>query len=140
MRDESSTEESVPVDCVLPGSEWDVQMRVHGAFQESELIESVEQLFANPEYRPDSTWLVECEDVSLEHFGLASLRRIARFTAEHESKFRGAVIAVAAPQLVVFGLARMFHLLRQPAHRLAIFRSREDARAWLKQNAPPPRR
>jgi hypothetical protein len=140
MRDESSTEESVPVDCVLPGSEWDVQMRVHGAFQESELIESVEQLFANPDYRPDSNWLVECEDVSLEHVGLASLRRISRFTAEHEAKFRGAVMAVAAPQLAVFGLVRMFQLLRQPPYRLAVFRSREDARAWLKQNAPPPRR
>lgn len=133
-------EASVPVEYVFPDREWDVRVHIRGAIRESELIEILEQLFVHPEYHADSSWFVECEDVSLEHFGLGPVRRMAKFTAQHEPELRAAVVAVAAPQLAVFGVSRMFQLLHQPPHRMAVFRSSAAARSWLAENAPRPKR
>jgi predicted ATPase len=50
---------------------------------------------------------------------------------------RASCIAVVAPNVVVFGLNRMFQLVANEEERIMVFRKREDAADWLIHQTEP---
>jgi hypothetical protein len=63
-------------------------------------------------------------------------RRLAAMAAP------GMLVAIAAPQDLGFGLARMWEVFagRETEWRISVFRSMDDANSWIKQNLDRPER
>ena len=48
-----------------------------------------------------------------------------------EELLDGTCVAIVAPQPAVFGIARMYQLLRDPPYEVRVFRELAKAEAWL---------
>ena len=71
--------------------------------------------------------------VTLKAFNYNAVLRLAGATKRYQQALGGSITAIVAPGPLVFGLSRMYKALRDPPYALGIFRSREPAIDWLKQ-------
>jgi hypothetical protein len=69
--------------------------------------------------------------VTLRGFSTRSVESLAKFTREIEPQLLHAKVAVVTTQRPVYGLVRMYQLIRRPAFELALFRDAGVARSWL---------
>jgi len=77
----------------------------------------------------------------LQGFRVSSdgVQRLTRAVAEHDPVFAGSRWAIVANQDVIFGMARMYELLRGGApYEIAVFRSPEEAERWMESARPGP--
>jgi hypothetical protein len=94
-------------------------------------VDHLQSVLARPEYRPGLTALVLCEDVQLRGFSTRSVGRLVKFTQEVDSQLENARVAIVTTQRPVYGLLRMFQLIRRPSFELALFKEAQTARRWL---------
>ena len=109
---------------------------VSGSILESDPLDYLASVIAHPDYRPGYRALIECRDVRVGSVTPTAIRRLATFTRDVESQLAGSRVALVAPQAAVFGLLRMYQLLRDPPYALAVFRERSEAEAWLTEAGP----
>jgi hypothetical protein len=106
-----------------------VVSRGTGTFRHRDYLEHVEKMSADPRFQPGFNHLVDCRH--FEHLDLTAdeLQSLGKLTLFAASSRRALVVA----SLLHFGLARMFAAFRSRSHRqeTAVFRSMEDAIAWL---------
>ena len=90
-----------------------------------------EELKRNPEIR---YLLVDHSAISEEKIDTDSLRLLARRSGDQLELITEGLVAVVAPNDVMFGLSRMWALMAdQPELDTHIARSRDEATAWLEQ-------
>lgn len=78
--------------------------------------------------------LVDHSRVSEEEVDSASIRALARRTGETLELIPDGIVAIVAPNDVVFGLSRMWEIqAEQPGLLTFVARTREEAIAWLRR-------
>ena len=104
---------------------------VSGPLVNSDPVDHLSSVLAQPGYRPGVSALVLCEDVRLRDFSTRAVGQLVTFTREVEAQLRDARVAIVTTQRPVYGLLRMFQLVRRPPFELALFADAEKARGWL---------
>ena len=65
-----------------------------------------------------------------------AVRQLSQMVQESDAAFAGARWAIIASTDVVFGMARMYELLRGDAsYEIRVFRSAEEAQRWVEESA-----
>jgi hypothetical protein len=108
-----------------------VNTLVAGPLADSDPVDHLGSVLAHPAFRPGFSALVLCEQVTLRGFSTRSVESLAKFTREIEPQLLHAKVAVVTTQRPVYGLVRMYQLIRRPAFELALFRDAGVARSWL---------
>jgi hypothetical protein len=121
----------MPITFVIDPSKRAVYTTVTGALLEADPIQYLSDLLTHPDYTPGLSALVVCREVEAGQYSAAAVRRLARFTRDAESQLAGSRVAIVADQPLVYGLARMYQLLREAPYQLQVFRERAQAEAWL---------
>lgn len=105
--------------------------RISGALLDSDPAAYLSSVLEHPDYRVGMAGLVRCEQVQLGAFSTQGVRRLVEFSRQAEQRLAVSRVAVVASQPAVFGLARMYQLLRSPPYEFAVFRDAVEARRWL---------
>lgn len=121
----------MPVSFSVEPRERRVYTVVTGPLFDADLIRNLSEVLEHPAYRPGFSTLVICRDVELGSFSNQALRRFVEFTRRAQDQLKGSRVAVVAPQPAVYGIGRMFQLLRNPSNPFAVFHERAEAEAWL---------
>jgi hypothetical protein len=94
-------------------------------------VEYLSRVLEHPAYEPGMSAIVDFSDVELGDFSAGAVRRLADFTRSLEDRLVGNRVAIVAPQPAVFGLARMYGLMRDPPYEVNVVRESSEAEAWL---------
>jgi hypothetical protein len=121
----------MPITFSVEASKKTVLTTVTGPLLDGDLVGYLADLLNHPAYSPGFSALVVCRDVALGSFSAAAVRRFAQFTREAEQQLEDSRVAIVAHQTAVYGIARMYQLLRDPRYELQVFRELSEAEAWL---------
>jgi hypothetical protein len=121
----------MPITFSIEASERTMYTTVTGPLLDADPVRYLSDVLRHPAYCPGLSALVVCKNVEAGGLSTSALRRCVAFTREMEQAFGDARVAVVADQPVVYGLARMYQLLRSPPYELQVFRERSGAEAWL---------
>lgn len=75
--------------------------------------------------------MVLCEDIELHGFSTRAVEKLVKFTREVDSQLKNARVAIVTTQRPIYGLVRMFQIIRRPSFELALFKDAQTARRWL---------
>jgi len=109
-----------------------VEMAVAGELTKSELVKTMDRYFREP-YSTLPLGLFDLSDVTFMDISGDSVRDAARRAAQHvDSRLEGGKLAIVAPRDVLFGMARMYEILRADSPvEVQVFRGRDEAESWL---------
>ncbi|MCG7853750.1 MAG: hypothetical protein MIO92_14620 [Methanosarcinaceae archaeon] len=104
-----------------------------GRAGEGDAARVMEAMLSHPEWKPGTP---RCYDVSGLDSGsltIDEMRRIASFAAIHKDQLGGGKIAMVASRDLEYGFSRMLSVLATQFGKsdLEVFRTREEALAWL---------
>ena len=108
-----------------------VRTELSGPLSEIDLVGYITDVLKHPDYTRGSRVLVRCVDVQAGPFSADAVRRLAEFNRIAERDLVGSRVAVVAAQPAVYGLARMYELLRDPPYAVRVFKDLDKARLWL---------
>lgn len=103
-----------------------------GVVGEADLISAYAQLMQDPGFDPTIDDLVDLRGVERLDVSSDAVRRIVdMFSPLNDMEIHNR-LAIVAPRDELFGMARMYQILRSEApEETQVFRSYEDAAAWL---------
>ena len=103
-----------------------------GTVDDQELIDTFQNLFATPGYDTRLHDLADLRDVEVLKVSPAGVQRLARLRAPGDPLKIPTKLAIVAPTPYLFGMARMYELLRTDAlGKIHVFRELAQAEAWL---------
>ncbi len=82
--------------------------------------------------------IILVDGVALRGFSLDGLFSLAGVTRKHEAKLANSRTAVVAGSDLSYGFTRMYLGVRNPPYDISVFRSLDEARAWLDAEQPVP--
>ena len=113
----------------------DVRTRVAeftGTVDDAELLGSYAELTTNPDYDESLDDLVDLRGLERLDVSSESIRRLVSMFTPLDGVAPNTRLAIVAPRDDVFGMARMYQILRSDApEEIAVFRDRAEADAWL---------
>ena len=121
----------MPITFSIEPSTMTICTTVTGPLLDADPVHYLSDVLSHPSYRPGSCVLVVCKNVEVGSFSTTAVRRLAEFTRKAEQELASPRVAIVAHQPVVYGLARMYQLLRDPPYELQVFREPLEAKAWL---------
>jgi hypothetical protein len=105
-----------------------------GELHDEDLIKGTHQVFQDPRLRGDMRALLDYSQVTRVHVSPSTLQSVAaanRMT-------RGSRVALVAPNLLIYGLARVYGAyLHRKGPVFHVFHSRKAALDWLNAGVPP---
>jgi hypothetical protein len=125
----------MPISYTVDSDKGRVVVRFTGTVRDQDLFTTCHELYGDPRHRIGMPELTDCRVLQRAEFTGAGLRVLARMTATKlDPAQQPWKVAVVAPQSVVYGLARMYELLREgsPEH-VEVFRDLAAAEQWLDQ-------
>jgi hypothetical protein len=101
---------------------------LEGVITDQELIVFQQKLFADSDFEPTYSQLADCDGVTRFDVSVQTIRAVAI-----PNLFaKGSRLAIVAKLDVVYGMARMFQLLREGiAEEVRVFRDLDEANRWL---------
>lgn len=104
-----------------------------GAIGDEHLLDVFESMLAQPTYVRDADDLVDLTRVTRIDVTVEGLRRLIGKLVDSEEGAVAKRVALVAPSNVVYGVARMYQMMRgdRTAQTLHVFRERQEAEAWL---------
>ena len=103
--------------------------RALGVVTEAEILDHRRRLGKDPDFHPGFSQLVDLREVSEVAISIADMRVIASRTNLFSEESRRAMVA---QKDVVFGMARMYQMLREEGpEEIMVFREMPEARQWL---------
>ena len=103
-----------------------------GVVDDAELLGSYGSLVAQPDYDPTLNDLVDMRGVDRLEVSSASVRRLVEMFTPLDHGEVVTRLAIVAPRDDVFGMARMYEILRSDApEQIRVFRDRPEAERWL---------
>ena len=125
----------MPITFSLEASKKTVFTTVTGPLLDGDPVVYLSDVLNHPAYRPGFSALIVCKNVALGSFSTAAVRRLAQFSREAEKELRDSRVAIVADQPAVYGIARMYQILRDPPYEVQVFRELLEAEAWLAGDA-----
>jgi hypothetical protein len=109
-----------------------VEIVFAGEVTKSEFIELMDRYFREPS-SAFPLGLFDLSDVTGVDVAAESVRDAARRAGEYvDSRLDGGKLAIVAPRDLLFGMARMYEILRGDSPvEVRVFREREEAESWL---------
>ncbi|MCE9568257.1 MAG: hypothetical protein K8U57_40170 [Planctomycetes bacterium] len=106
-----------------------------GVYGKADVVDHMDRLQSNPDFRPQFNQLADFRDVSIMTLSADDIRQLAKRTIFSVSSRRAFVVTGE----LEFGLARMFGTYRELAGESGIvtFREMKDALAWLSLSVEP---
>jgi hypothetical protein len=109
-----------------------VEIVFTGEVTGSEFAELMEKYF----HEPSSALplgLFDLSDVTIVDVAAGSVREAARRAEQYvDSRLEGGKLAIIAPRDLLFGMARMYEILRGDSPvEVRVFRERDEAESWL---------
>ncbi|MCL4301119.1 MAG: hypothetical protein KJ077_35635 [Anaerolineae bacterium] len=110
----------------------DPQLRIvfsslEGVVTDEEALNHEERLCYDPHFEPDFSQLIDCRRVT----EVRATNDFIRFIAVRSPFSSKAHRAIVAGTDLVYGLARMYQMLRADEEQIRVFRDMEEARRWL---------
>ena len=103
--------------------------RGEGEVTEAEILDHRRRLRENQDFQPSFSQLVDLREVTKAALSHADMRVIASRTNLFNKESRRALVA---QNDAVFGLARMYQMLREEGpEKIMVFREMPEARRWL---------
>ncbi len=103
--------------------------RGEGEVTEAEILDHRRRLREHQDFQPSFSQLVDLREVTKAALSLADMRVIASRTNLFNEESRRALVA---QNDAVFGLARMYQMLREEGpEKIMVFREMPEARRWL---------
>jgi hypothetical protein len=125
----------MPISYTIDSDKGRVVVRFTGTVRDEDLFTTFHELYDDPRHRIGMPELTDCRELERAELTGVGLRALARMTATKlDPAQRPWKVAVVAPQSVVYGLARMYELLREgsPEH-VEVFRELAAAEQWLEE-------
>jgi hypothetical protein len=116
----------MPVFCRVAASERTIFWVFEGAVTDKELFDAHETLWADPEYRPEYSRLVDTTGSNPVRLSAEAVRWIA----DRNTRARIGKIAFVASADAMYGMSRMYELYSEGVP-CRVFRSRSEALGWL---------
>lgn len=109
-----------------------VEVEFAGELTDSDFIETVTRYLREP-FTTLPLGLFDLSGVTVMDVASASIREVARRAAEHvDSSLEEGKVAIVAPRDFLFGMARMYEILRDGSPvEVRVFRERGEAESWL---------
>lgn len=100
--------------------------------------ELLDTMFRHEEWKPGYSFVADHSDLDVGHLDTDDIRKIALGGLERRAKAGVARHAVVAPRDIAYGLSRMWLAYVDEGDGVAssIFRSREEAIAWVSAEDP----
>jgi hypothetical protein len=116
-----------------------VYIDVAGEVPEAELVDAAHKVSSDPAIPPGHRELVDLRDLRSTNVTPAALRQVARIFAATDTRPEESRVAIVASADLAFGLSRMYEAYRDSSGLpLRVFRTLEEARAWLGLEAKIP--
>jgi hypothetical protein len=130
----------MPAEYQIDQAQGLVLSRAWGVLQREHLIGHGERLRADPDFKPHYRQLWDLTEITKSELSYTELTAMAKISVFAPASRR----AMLAPVDVVFGMARMFQMLKESEGEtgIRVFRKRSEALRWLETGedpAPPPR-
>jgi hypothetical protein len=111
-----------------------VYTTIDGRTNTDEIVESLESLLNNPDFKPGLNGIADLRNSEMDTFS-ADVKRIAGLMIEYRNKIGPSKTAVVISKDVTFGMTRVFQAFsEQSSIETAIFRDMEEALRWLGAN------
>jgi len=112
-----------------------VLSRAWGVLNRDDLFDHGQRLRADPDFKPHYRQLWDFTEITKSELSYAELAVIAKVSIFAPTSRR----AILAPVDVVFGMARMFQMLKESEGEtgIRVFRQRSEALRWLETGADP---
>ena len=123
----------MPITYQIDPAAFRVTIRYTGVIADGDLMEAFARLYRDPAHRPGMAELSDCREVERIDVTSTGLQRLAEMTSRLlDARATPWKVAVVVGQDVLFGLARMYELLREgsPEH-VMVFRDVGEAERWL---------
>jgi hypothetical protein len=123
----------MPISYTIDSDRHRVVVRLTGTVRDQDLFSTFNELYNDPRHQIGMPELTDCRELERAEITGAGLEALARMTAAKldpaQKPWR---VAIVAPKTVVYGLARMYELLREgsPEH-VEVFRDLAAAEQWL---------
>lgn len=105
---------------------------VTGIVTLSDPVEHLKKVLLHPKAHPGLVALVTCEDVLIAGLGNDTILNLSRFTKSISQDIEKARVAVVTNQALIFGLMRMYEVLRESPFAFKVFfRTPQAAIDWL---------
>lgn len=107
--------------------------RYSGVITEAELLSTYAALMTAPDYDPTLDDLVDLRAVERLEVSPSAMRQLITIVQPIDALAIPTRTAIVAPTDVVFGMSRMYEMLRgdDVPEEIRVFRSLEEATAWL---------
>lgn len=116
----------MPVFCRVAAAERTIFWKFEGAVTDKELFDAHETLWADPEYHPEYSRLVDTTRSNPARLSAEAVRWIA----DRNTRARVGKIAFVANTDAMYGMSRMYEL-HSEGTPCQVFRSRSEALEWL---------
>jgi hypothetical protein len=123
----------MPITFTIDEEAGRVTLRFLGTVTDRDLFTTFEELYGDPRHRIGMPELTDCRDVERVEITAEGLRGLATATQASLDPAREPwKVAVVAPADLVFGLGRMYELLREGSpEQVQVFRDITAAERWL---------
>jgi hypothetical protein len=109
-----------------------VYIELSGELPEAALVDAARKMSSDPAIPPEHRELVDLRGLVATDVTPAALRQVARIFAATDTRPERSRVAIVAPGDLFFGLSRMYEAYRDASGLpLRVFRTLEEARAWL---------
>lgn len=108
-----------------------VTLDLHGRIDLADATRILDEIMARPDIRSPNG-LIDTDGLTGLDLVAQDIRQIAEFAERADAVWAGGRWAVVAPRDLVYGMARMYQLIRSGApYEIEVFRTREEAHRWL---------
>jgi hypothetical protein len=123
----------MPISYEIDEAAGRVSIRFSGTITDADLMSTFQRLYQDPHHRVGMGELTDCRQVDRVEITGAGLQRLADATSSWlDPAGTGWKVAVVVPNDEVFGLGRMYELLREGSpENVRVFRDLGLAERWL---------
>lgn len=109
-----------------------VTVALVGRLTVAQAVAALAEIGADGRLRQGPTGLVDATALTGLDLKTRDIRQLAFLASQADHRWRGGRWAVVAPGDLVYGMARMYQLIRSEApYELGVFRSPDEAAYWL---------
>jgi hypothetical protein len=126
----------MPADFQIDQAQGLVRSRAWGVLNRSDLTSHVARLRADPTFQPQFRQMWDFTEVTRSELTYAELTEMAKISVFSPKSRR----AILAPADAIFGMARMFQMMRESHGEtgIRVFRKRSEALRWLEAGVEQP--
>jgi hypothetical protein len=111
--------------------EYDLHVRFEGKITPDDVLTYFHSVFAERDSFRGISTLLEVIDITLRHFDIVAIDRLAQFMDMAQTKLDGSYTALVAENTFVYTIGRLFKSAVLSRHEFEVFRSRSEAIEWL---------